>query len=128
MLFDIEKCIARLSLQLIMGIFRNKILKCTVGMALLSILLIKFCAYSISAFSSPENSYSIEKSSEENKNKEEESLDKSKKQLLHHDYLGVAYEHPSATKHLPLFKRLDQLRIGAFPPRNVPTPPPDFQS
>jgi len=111
-----------------MGIFRRKLLKCTFGLAVLAILLVKFCAYSISAFKSSAQTYAIEKSSEQNNDKEEESSVKSKKQLLHHDYFMVTYQHPEAISQLRQLTRLHQLRIGKFPPKNVPTPPPDFLS
>jgi len=109
-----------------MGILRHKFLKGSFGILLLSILLLKFCAFSISAFSSSANAYSIEKSSEDNKDKEEESFDKAKKKLLHHESLVIVYEHPEGTKNLPLHALFYRLRIGAFPTRNVPTPPPDI--
>jgi len=111
-----------------MGIYRNKILKCTFCLVLLGIFLVKFCVFSISAFSSSAETYAIEKSTEENKDKEEESSDKSKKQALHHESLGIAYEHPAGTTHLPILTPLYQLSISTFPPRNVPTPPPDLFS
>lgn len=95
-------------------------------MLLLGILLLKFCAFSIYAFSSVNRSYAIEKGAEENKDKEEESLDKAKKKLLHHESSVVLYEHPTGTKFLPLHTLLQRLRIGNFPPRNVPTPPPNY--
>lgn len=95
-------------------------------MAVLGILLLKFCAYSISAFKSSKNAYAIEKMSEEHKDKEEESSDKCKKQFLHHEYFMVAYEHPAVASQMPQLTRLHQLRIGKFPPKNVPTPPPDY--
>ncbi len=99
-------------------------LKSIFGCLLLGIFILKFFTFSISSFSSS-STYSIEKSAEESKDKEEESFDTAKKKLLLYESSIMDHEHPLWTNHLPVRVNAYRDRIGNFPPKNVPTPPPD---
>ncbi|WP_139180136.1 hypothetical protein [Pedobacter rhizosphaerae] len=111
-----------------MKLLRNSLLRSVFGVVLLAILLIKTCAFSISYFSSSEITSALEKNAAENKDKEEESFDKTKKKLLLYESSIIDQGHPLWTNHLPLRTQPYRLRIGNPPPKNVPTPPPDHQS
>lgn len=103
-------------------------MKSIFSIAVLAILMLKFCAFSISNFSSSSEPYSIEKHAEENKDKEAESYDKTTKKLLLYESSIIDHEHPLWTNHLPIRTNPYRLRIGNPPPKNVPTPPPNFAS
>jgi len=111
--------------NLMMSLLRKKILKRIFSCLLLGVLMLKFFAYSISSFSSFSGAYAIEKSAEENKDKEEESFEKAKKKLQIYETSIPVYEHPTWTSHIPDPNRMYKIRIGSFPARNVPTPPPN---
>lgn len=105
-------------------VLRNNLFKSIFALALLSILALKVFAFSISHFASS-NPYSIEKNTEENKDKEEEAFDKAKKKLMLYESSVMGSEHPLWANHLPIRTKPYRLRIGNFPPKHVPTPPPD---
>lgn len=117
----------RLSLYLcgsMIRLLRKNSLKCIFGFLLLGIFMLKFFSFSISSLSSSAT-YSIEKNAEEKNDKEEESFDTTKKKLLLYESSIMNHEHPLWTNHLPVRTRAYRDRIGNFPPKNVPTPPPD---
>ena len=105
---------------------RNNLLKRIFGIVLLTIFAIKMCAFSISSFSCTQDASAIEKYATENKEKEEEAFEKSKKKLMLYESPVIDHEHPLWTNHLPVRIHDYRMRIGNPPPRNIPTPPPDF--
>lgn len=106
-------------------LLRKNFLKSIFGGLLLGIFMLKFLSISIASFSSLSHTYSIEKSVEENQDKEEESHDAVKKKLLLYQSALTVNEH-SLWVHYPATRtRAYRERIGSFPPKNVPTPPPD---
>lgn len=102
-------------------------MKGAIGFMLLSVLMLKFFAFSISILSSDANAYSIEKNTEENRDKEE-SFDTAKKKLLLYESSLTCDEHTVWSNYLPLRMPAHRIILGNFPPRNVPTPPPDYLS
>ncbi|KLT64374.1 hypothetical protein AB669_17620 [Pedobacter sp. BMA] len=108
-----------------MRLLRNKLLRSIFGFALLAVLAIKFCSYSIACFSSSANAYSIEKSAEENKDKEEEAFEKAKKKMLLYEASLMVFEQTLSVNDQPERMVPYRLRIGLPPLKVVPTPPPD---
>ena len=107
---------------------RGKQVKYFFSFVLVCALLMKICAFSLSVFSSGDHVYSIEKSAEENKDKEEESLDKAKKKLILFESSIFCDDHQLWIYRSPVRSYSYKLQISNFPPKNVPTPPPDFVS
>jgi len=107
-----------------MSLLRKKLVKGIFGCLLLSILLLKFFAFSISYLSSSASSYSIEKSAEENRDKEE-SFDNAKKKLMLYETSVTDHDHDLWSSNIPIRIPVYRIIMGNFPPRNVPTPPPD---
>lgn len=112
----------------IMEGLRNKLLKSIFALILLSVLALKVCAFSISYFSSSTDAFSIEKSAEENKDKEEEALDKNKKKLMLYESSIIDVAHYFCINHSPLPAQHYHVQMDAHPPKSVPTPPPDLFS
>lgn len=108
-----------------MGRFRNNLLKSIFALILLSVLVLKVCAFSISYFSTSTDAFSIEKNAEENKDKEGEALDKNKKKLLLYESSIIDIAHYFCINHSPLPTQHYHVRMDAHPPKSVPTPPPD---
>ena len=107
---------------------RNNLLKRIFALTLLSVLVLKVFAFSISYFSSTTDAFSIEKNVEENKDKEGESLDKNKKKLLIYESLVMDTAHLLLSNHLAPVTQPYYLRMGTHPPKSVPTPPPNHLS
>lgn len=104
---------------------RNRFLKSTFGFMLLSILAIKVIAFSISCFAPSGNSLAIEKSTEENKDKEEEACEKNKKKLVLYEFSSIVPQCLLVTNFLPLKIYTHRVKIGVEPLKTVPTPPPN---
>ncbi|NTD97576.1 hypothetical protein G6M26_48945 [Agrobacterium tumefaciens] len=104
---------------------RNNLLKRIFALTLLSVLVLKVFAFSISYFSASANAFSIEKNVEENKDKEGESLDKNKKKLLIYDSSVMDTSHLLLSNHFALPTKPYYLHMGTHPPKSVPTPPPN---
>lgn len=111
-----------------MNYLRKNLLRNIFSLLMLSLLVTKFFAFSVAIFLSSDNTYAIEKSSEENKTKEEESFEKLKKKLLLYESSVMACLN-SQPANCPLVNQYDyQPSVGNFPAKNVPTPPPDLIS
>lgn len=95
---------------------------------MLSIIALKVCAFAICKFGSSANLVSIEKSAEENKDKEEEAFDKAKKKLLLYESSLISHDHPLWVNHVSPCLPQGYLQTDNFPSKSVPTPPPDFIS
>lgn len=107
---------------------RNNLLKRIFALTLLSVLLLKVCAFSISYFSASADAYSIAKNAEENKDKEGEAFDKNKKKLLLYESSILDTGYLFLSLHSPLPAQPYYLKMGTHPPKSVPTPPPDALS
>jgi len=92
---------------------------------LLGILTLKVLAFSISCFSLNGNTFAIEKSAEENKDKEEEACEKNKKKLVLYEFSTLVPQYLIVTNFLPV--KIDSFRVktNVEPPKTVPTPPPN---
>jgi len=112
----------------IMEVLRNNLLKSIFALMLLSVLALKVFAFSISYFSTSSEAYSIEKSAEENKEKEQEAFDKNKKKLMLYESSIIDVAHYFCINHSPLPAQHYHVRMDAHPPKSVPTPPPDRNS
>ena len=111
-----------------MNYLRKKLWKNIFGLLILGLLATKFFAFSLATFLFPDHTYAIEKSSEENKGKEEESFDKLKKKLLICDSSPAACLNPFPADQPPANKYTYHFGLCNFPAKNVPTPPPDALS
>lgn len=107
-------------------LLRGKLFKNIFGVALLSIMLIKICAFSISHFSSSFDPLAIEKSAEEGKDAKEEPADKKEKKLMSYSFSCIDHGHLLWSNHLPLNRYAYIKEIGIHPVKTVPTPPPDY--
>lgn len=107
-----------------MKVLRRKLLKKIFSMALLSIMLLKLCAYSISHFSSCNDTFAVEKNVEEGKDTKE-SLDKNEKKLLTYLFASSDHGHLLWINYLPISVCSHKMQIGTHPIKTVPTPPPD---
>ncbi|WP_143009582.1 hypothetical protein [Pedobacter soli] len=96
------------------------------GMLVLVLFATKFFTSAITILLSPGCVYAIEKSSEENKAKEEESFEKLKKKLMLYESSAPACLNPIPTNCQNLNQYLYGLRPCNSPAKNVPTPPPDL--
>ena len=105
---------------------RNNFTKSTFGFLLLSMLMLKFFSYSISTFTSSNSSYSTEKGAEDNKDKDEESFEKAKKKLQLYESSATQKENLHYINRMLLPAQMQKTKLHIFPPRTVPTPPPDF--
>lgn len=111
-----------------MNYLRKNLLRNIFSLLVLSLLVTKFFAFSVAIFLSSDNTYAIEKSSEENKTKEEESFEKLKKKLLLYESSVMACLN-SQPANCSLVNQYDyQPSVANFPAKNVPTPPPDLIS
>ena len=88
-------------------------------------MTLKFSLFSISSICNSRSSYAIEKSAEENKEKEDESFEKVKKKLLLYESLNFELQVPTTINGASFNKYAYWLRHCNFPARNVPTPPPN---
>jgi len=95
-------------------------------MLVLVLFATKFFTSAITILLSTDCAYAIEKSSEENKAKEEESFEKLKKKLLLYESSDLAALNPMPIKCMGLNQYLHGLKLCASPAKNVPTPPPDL--
>ncbi|WP_231460200.1 MULTISPECIES: hypothetical protein [unclassified Pedobacter] len=93
---------------------------------LLSILAFKVIAFAISCFSDNANTLAIEKSTQENKDKEEETFEKNKKKLVLHEFLSFSNQSISVSNFLSLKIYSLRIKIGLKPLKTVPTPPPNY--
>jgi hypothetical protein len=107
------------------NIFRIKSLKTIFGVLLLSIMLLKVCALSISHFSNCSDPFAVEKNSEEGKDTKEEAADKNEKKQLSCEFIYLDHGHLLWVNHLPLSTYSYIMQIGSHPLKTVPTPPPD---
>ncbi|MGM9478730.1 hypothetical protein ACS5PU_20065 [Pedobacter sp. GSP4] len=98
------------------------------GILLLGLLAAKFCAFSISIFLSSTHPTAIEKSSEEHKDKEEESFDKAKKKLLIYETSKTEGLSSLLTNSASGNKYAYRFSTCSVPAKNVPTPPPNLLS
>ncbi|MDN3588877.1 hypothetical protein QWY86_19520 [Pedobacter aquatilis] len=103
-------------------------MKSTFGFMLLSILAFKVIAFSISCFSPNENALAIEKSTEENKDKEEEACEKNKKKLVLYEFSSLVPQSLISINFLPIKIDSFRIKINVEPPKTVPTPPPNYFS
>jgi len=108
-----------------MKLLRKKLLKKIFGVTLLSIMLLKICAFSISHFSSCLDTLAIEKSAEEGKDVKEEPIDKKEKKLYTYTFSYIDHGHLLWSDNLPLGMYSYIMQIGSHPLKTVPTPPPD---
>jgi hypothetical protein len=105
---------------------RIKSLKNILGIVLLSIMLLKLCALSISHFSMSTDPLAVEKNTDEGKDAKEEAADKAEKKLLSCEFIYMDHSHELWVNPLPLSMYSYIMQIGSHPLRTVPTPPPDF--
>ena len=105
---------------------RNRFLKSSFGFMLLGILTLKVLAFSISCFSPNGNTFAIEKSTEENKDKEEEACEKNKKKLVLYEFSSLVPQSLVLTNFLPITTDSFRIKISVEPPKTVPTPPPNY--
>jgi hypothetical protein len=110
-----------------MKILRNNFLKNTFGFVLLCIVLTKVFEFSISCFSA-KDTFAIEKSAEESKDKEEDSFDKNKKKALLYELPVPVYQCLIWTGTVKYNLNAYRIPIGTHPIKSVPTPPPDSLS
>ncbi|WP_316829245.1 hypothetical protein [Pedobacter aquatilis] len=108
-----------------MRLLRKNLLRSIFGLMILSLMTLKFSLFSISTICGSKSSYAIEKSTEESKEKEDESFEKVKKKLLLYETLCIESLTPSLIKGSKANKYTHWLRLLSFPARNVPTPPPN---
>lgn len=108
-----------------MELLRNQLLKNVFGVLLLSIMLLKVCAFSISYLSSSLNPLAIEKSAEEGKDLKEEAFDKKEKKMLTFGFSYIDHGHDIWVNPLPLSMYSYIMQMGSHPLKTVPTPPPD---
>lgn len=108
-----------------MKLLRNQLLKNVFGVVLLSIMLLKVCAFSISYLSSSLNSLAIEKSAEEGKDIKEEAFDKKDKKMLTFGFAYIDHGYDLLVNPLPLSMYSYIMQIGTHPLKTVPTPPPN---
>lgn len=108
-----------------MKLLREKLFKRIFGLALLSIMLIKICAFSISHFYSSIDPLAVEKSAEEGKDVKEEAADKKEKKLYTQEFTCLNHGHILWISHLPRGIYSYILQIGSQPLKTVPTPPPN---
>lgn len=94
-------------------------------MMVLILFATKFFTSAITILLSTDCTYAIEKSSEENKAKEEESFEKLKKKLLLYESSDLTCLNLMLTSNLPHNRHLHWLRPCNSPAKNVATPPPD---
>lgn len=108
-----------------MKLLRGKLFKNIFGLALLSIMLIKICAFSISHFYSSADPLAVEKNAEEGKDVKEEATDKKEKKLYTQGFTCLDHGHILWINHLPHSIYSYILQIGSQPLKAVPTPPPN---
>ena len=109
-----------------MRILRKNFLKNIFGLLVLGLLTAKFLSFSISIFCTSDQAYAIEKSNEDNKEKEEEPFDQFKKKLLIYESSIIVSLNPLLPCSPAINKYAYWLSFDNFPVKNVPTPPPDF--
>ena len=109
-----------------MRLLRKKLLKNICGVTLLSIMLLKICAFSISHFSSCLYSLAIEKCAEEGKDVKEEPVDKKEKKLYTYALFYIDHGQLLWISNSPLCMYSYSMQIGSHPLKTVPTPPPDY--
>lgn len=109
-----------------MSYLRKNLLRNIFSLLVLGLLATKFFAFSVAIFLSSDHTYAIEKSSEENKTKEEESFEKLKKKLLLYESSVTACLNPQLVNASMVNQYAYQPIVGSFPAKNVPTPPPDL--
>lgn len=108
-----------------MKVLRKKLLKRIFGMALLSIMLLKLGAFSISHFSSCNDTFAVEKNAEEGKDTKEAAADKNEKKLLTYLFSSSDHGHLLWINYLPVSVCSYLMRMDSHPLKAVPTPPPD---
>jgi len=108
-----------------MNILRNRLLKNVFGIVLLSIMLIKMCALSISYFKPCTDPLAVEKNTEDSKDTKEEATDKNEKKLMSCEFMYFDHGHLLWVNPLPLSIYSYIMQIGSHPLKTVPTPPPD---
>jgi hypothetical protein len=106
--------------------FRIKSLRNILGIVLLSIMLLKLCALSISHFSLSTDPIAVEKNTEEGKDTKEEAADKNEKKLLSCEFIYLDHGQVIWVNPLPLSMYSYIMQIGSHPLKTVPTPPPDL--
>ncbi|MGN7985882.1 hypothetical protein ACTJKC_01005 [Pedobacter sp. 22226] len=111
-----------------MNYLRRKLWRNIFGLLVMGLFVTKFFTFSLAPFLSSDHSYAIEKSSEENKGKEEESFDKLKKKLLICDSSPSVCLNAFQADQFPANKYSWCFGCSNFPAKNVPTPPPDALS
>ena len=111
-----------------MKLLRNKLLKNVFGIVLLSTMLVKMCAFSISCFSSPTDPLAIEKNAEEGKDAKESPFDKTDKKLFSCGESYADHVHIFWINYLPVRIYSYKMLIGSHPLKTVPTPPPDYNA
>lgn len=94
-------------------------------MLLLSSMLLKVCALSISHFSLNIDPIAVEKSTDEGKDAKEEATDKTEKKLIRCEFIYVDHGDLLWVNPLPLSIYSYIMQIGSHPLKAVPTPPPD---
>ena len=108
------------------NIINTKSLRNLFSMLLLSSMLLKVCALSISHFSMSTDPLAVEKNTDEGKDAKEEAADKAEKKLLSCEFIYMDHSHELWVNPLPLSMYSYIMQIGSHPLRTVPTPPPDF--
>lgn len=109
-----------------MRILRNSFLKNIFTGILLSMLMFKFFSVAVSTFSSGAEDSVYEKSTDENKDKEEESVEKGKKKLIIYESSTVDQQYVLSTKSVLAHSFFHRIILDNFPSKNIPTPPPDY--
>ncbi len=95
------------------------------GIALLSIILLKVCSFFVSHFSSGSEPFSMEKSTEEGKDTKEEAFDKNEKKLLTCELFSTENGYFTWVSIIPVSICSYVMQIVEHPLKTVPTPPPD---
>lgn len=111
-----------------MNYLRKNLLRNIFSLLVLGLFATKLFAFSVTVFLSSNNTYAIEKSSEENKAKEEESFEKLKKKLMLYESSVTACLNPQLINCALVNQYAYLPRINNFPAKNVPTPPPNHIS
>ncbi|CAM4075734.1 hypothetical protein SAMN06265348_102311 [Pedobacter westerhofensis] len=109
-----------------MKILRKNLFKTAFGIILLSIMLLKVCALSVSHLKSCSDPFAVEKNAEEGKDTKEEAFDKNEKKMLSCEFIYLDQGHLLWISHLPLSRYSYIMQIGSHPVKSVPTPPPDL--
>lgn len=93
---------------------------------LLSIILLKVCALSVSHLKPCADPIAVEKNAEEGKDTKEEAFDKNEKKMFSCVFIYLDHGHLLWINHLPLSRYSYIMQIGSHPVKTVPTPPPDI--